>query len=80
MALESAFVGTTKDSFIEFGELKEVCEDVIILIKSSRWRLLISQIKKGLKSQKWWEVQLAPKEKVVGNLFKTEWDNCNFGP
>lgn len=40
MALESAFVGTTKDSFIEFGELKEVCEDVIILIKSSRWRLL----------------------------------------
>ena len=54
MALESAFVGTTKDSFIEFGELKEVCEDVIILIKSSRWRLL--------KSQKW-EVQVAPKEK-----------------
>ena len=40
MALESAFVGTTKDNFIEFGELKEVCEDVIILIKSSRWRLL----------------------------------------
>jgi len=40
MALESAFGGTTKDSFIEFGELKEVCEDVIILIKSSRWRLL----------------------------------------
>ena len=55
MALESAFGGTTKDSFIEFGELKEVCEDVIILIKSSRWRLL--------KSKKWWEVQLAPKEK-----------------
>ena len=40
MALESAFGGTTKDSFIKFGELKEVCEDVIILIKSSRWRLL----------------------------------------
>ena len=40
MALESAFRGTTKDNFIEFGELKEVCEDVIILIKSSRWRLL----------------------------------------
>ena len=73
MALESAFVGTTKDSFIEFGELKEVCEDVIILIKSSRWRLL--------KSQKWWEVQLAPKEKkIVGKLFKVERDNCNFGP
>ncbi|KAB2010695.1 hypothetical protein ES319_D10G259100v1 [Gossypium barbadense] len=36
MALESAFVGTTNDSFIEFGELKEVCKDVIILIKSSR--------------------------------------------
>ena len=40
MALESAFGGTTKDSFIKFRELKEVCEDVIILIKSSRWRLL----------------------------------------
>ena len=54
MALESTFGGTTKDSFIEYGELKEVCEDVIILIKSSRWRLL--------KSQKW-EVQGAPKKK-----------------
>ncbi|KAG8479391.1 hypothetical protein CXB51_029115 [Gossypium anomalum] len=40
MMTKSAFGGTTKDSFIEFGELKEVCEDVIILIKSSRWRLL----------------------------------------
>ena len=63
MALESAFGGTTKDSFIEFGELKEVCEDVIILIKSSRWRLLKRQIKRGVEKSKKWEVQVAPKEK-----------------
>ena len=63
MALESAFRGTTKDNFIEFGELKEVCEDVIILIKSSRWRLLKRQIKRGVEKSKKWEVQVAPKEK-----------------
>ena len=72
MALESAFGGTTKDSFIEFGELKEVCEDVIILIKSSRWRLL--------KSQKMGGASGTERKKVIGKLFKVEWDNCNFGP
>ena len=80
MALESAFVGTTKDSFIEFGELKEVCEDVIILIKSSRWRLSISQIKKGVEKSKMGGASGTERKKVIGKLFKVEWDNCNFGP
>ena len=59
MALESAFRGTTKDNFIEFGELKEVCEDVIILIKSSRWRLL--EPTHCLKSQKGWAPKVESK-------------------